>query len=414
MSHELRTPMTAMLGMADLLAAELLPGKQRDYVAAIRTSGRHLITIVNDILDFSRIEAGRLELERIDFSIPEVLERLRSLMEPQAQERGLDLTFELAEHSPPIAVGDPTRLQQVLINLAGNGLKFTHKGGVTVAVSHHPAGDGQVRFRFEVRDTGIGIPEEKRAELFEAFSQADRSMARRYGGSGLGLAICKRLVEAMGGTIGVDSVPGIGSRFWFEIPLEVGDAAAVRERVAFDVASVLPMRILLAEDVELNRELLGDMLGRHGHEVVFATNGEEALGLAARERFDLVLMDVQMPVMDGVEATRRIRKLPPPAGTVPIVALTANVMAKERERYLAAGMVACLMKPIEWGELFAALARHGGEGSVAARAKVAAGSAGSAAWEEPPAPCSRREGGRSRREPQRGPRRGVGCWSTGL
>ncbi|HEX8374470.1 MAG TPA: ATP-binding protein, partial [Geminicoccaceae bacterium] len=389
MSHEIRTPLTAVLGMADLLAAEELTGRQKGYVAAIRTSGRHLLSVVNDILDFSRIEAGRLELERVDFSVPGLLEEVRSLLAPQARERGLELRFELDEHSPPIGVGDPTRLRQVLLNLVGNALKFTHEGGVAVAVSSRPEGEGRVRLLFEVRDTGIGMTPGQAAGLFQAFAQADRSTARRYGGTGLGLAISRRLVEAMGGAIGVESAPGAGSLFWFEAPFEVGDAAVASERATFDPASVRPLRLLLAEDIELNRDLLGDMLGRHGHEVVFAEDGAEAVERAAAGGFDVVLMDVQMPVVDGVEATRRIRALPPPAGRVPIVAQTANVMASERERYLAAGMDGHVMKPVEWGDLFAALARHGGRGGDAGTAGgVGEGGAPEEAREPPAGPAT--------------------------
>jgi CheY-like chemotaxis protein len=244
----------------------------------------------------------------------------------------------------------------VLINFVGNGLKFTNRGGVTVRVSSSHEQDGKVWLRFEVHDTGIGISKEKQAELFRPFVQGDSSTTRQYGGSGLGLAISKRLVEAMGGTLGVDSLPGVGSRFWFEVVLEAGDAV-VDERTELDPATVPPRRILLVEDVELNRRLLQMMLSAHGHEVVFATNGAEAVELVAREWFDVVLMDVQMPVMDGVEATRRIRRMEGPVREVPILGLTANVMASEQERYLAAGMNACLTKPVDWDQLFAALAR---------------------------------------------------------
>ena len=249
----------------------------------------------------------------------------------------------------------------MLLNLVGNALKFTHAGGVTVRLAGRPAGEGRFVLRFEVEDTGIGIPPEKRAGLFDAFTQVDRSTARRYGGSGLGLAISRRLVGAMGGEIGVESAPGRGSLFWFEVPLERGDAIVAAERSAPEPGLVRPLRVLVAEDVEVNRELLGEVLGRHGHEVCFAADGAEAVALVARERFDAVLMDVQMPVMDGVEATRRVRALPPPACRVPIVGLTANVLAGERERYLAAGMDLCLTKPVAWGELLAALARAAGE-----------------------------------------------------
>ena len=355
MSHEIRTPMTGVLGMADLLAAERLSASQARYVDTIRTSGRHLLSIINDILDFSRIEAGRLELERIDFAPADILEGVQSLMAPQAAERGLRLQLELATPPELVVKGDPTRLRQVLVNLVGNGLKFTARGEVRVGVTALPAEAG-VRLRFEVKDTGIGIPKERQAALFEAFVQADSSTTRHYGGSGLGLVICKRLVLAMGGTIGVDSEPGQGSRFWFELVFARGDAQEVAQRSALEPASIPPLRVLVADDVPANRELLEEMLRRHGHAVRLAENGAAAVEAAQRERFDVVLMDVQMPVMDGMEATRRIRRLPPPAGEVPILALTANVMTSEQARYLAAGMDLCLTKPVVWPDLFATLA----------------------------------------------------------
>jgi PAS domain S-box-containing protein len=382
MSHEIRTPLTAVLGMADLLAAEGLDDKQRGHVGAIRTSGRHLLGIVNDVLDFSRIEAGGLELERIDFALADVLNQVRSLMAPQAAERGLELRLAYGGYLPPVLRGDPTRLAQVLVNLVGNGLKFTHRGGVTVHVSSRPEGGDRFVLRFEVRDTGIGMTPEQVAGLFRPFSQADRSTTRRYGGSGLGLAISKRLVEAMGGRIGVESEPDRGSLFRVEVPLERGDVAAA-EPPAAEPAPVPPLRVLVAEDAELNRRLLGEMLGRHGHAVSFARDGAEAVALASRERYDVILMDVRMPVMDGVEATRRIRRLPSSAGQVPVIGLTANVVASERERYLAAGMDDCLAKPVDWGRLFAVLARFG-EGL----ARPAEFSAGAEAREEPLEPSA--------------------------
>ena len=370
MSHEIRTPMTGMLGMADLLATDNLTSRQMRYVDGIRASGRHLLNIINDILDFSRIETGKLDLEHIDFSLSLVFERLRSLMQPQAIERGLHLRFELSEHSPLVLKGDPTRLNQVLLNLVHNAIKFTERGIIAVSASPQPLDDGRLCFCFEVRDTGIGIAREVQAEIFTAFTQGDRSTARRFGGSGLGLAISKRLVEAMGGEIGVDSLPGVGSVFWFKVPFELGDPANLEEAAHVQFTKAHPRRILVAEDVKINRAFLGDMLTREGHDPVFAENGAEAVALAEKERFDLILMDVQMPVMDGIEATRRIRQMDGPMRDVPILALTANVMAQEQERYLAAGMTECLMKPIDWDQLHKAISRYGGDAQVPASLDV--------------------------------------------
>jgi signal transduction histidine kinase/CheY-like chemotaxis protein len=358
MSHEIRTPMTGVLGMAELLLNADLPAKEREYATGIQRSGRHLLALINDILDFSRGEAKKLNLETIDFDLREVLEQVRSLLMPQAAERGLELRFERDGQLPHVLRGDPTRLKQVLVNLVGNGVKFTSRGSVTVALSHRVA-DGRNHFRFEVRDTGIGIPEDKQGILFNAFSQMDASTTREYGGSGLGLAISKKLVEAMGGEIGIDSRPGVGSLFWFEVPLALGSITAPPATDRRVLVASPPRRVLLVEDVELNRVLIAEMLRSYGHEVAAAENGQEAVTAVAREPFDLVLMDVQMPVMDGVEATRQIRRLSPPARAVPILALSANVMPEDRARYLAAGMNGALTKPIDWPQLFDALAKYG-------------------------------------------------------
>ncbi len=252
--------------------------------------------------------------------------------------------------------GDPTRIRQMLLNLVGNALKFTREGGVRVSVTGTPAGERQVRLRVEVRDTGIGIPAERQAALFEPFSQAETSTTRNYGGTGLGLAICKRLAEAMGGAIGLESTPGAGSVFWFELPLEVCDAVPGAGPVALNGAEVAPLRVLVVDDVWVNRELLGAMLGEHGHEVLFAEDGLDAVRVVGDERLDVVLMDVRMPVLDGVEATRRIRGMAAPASAVPILGLTANIMEDEHQRYVSAGMDMILTKPVVWPDLLAVLA----------------------------------------------------------
>ncbi|MFZ1427118.1 MAG: ATP-binding protein [Geminicoccaceae bacterium] len=356
MSHEIRTPMTGVLGMADLLAAETLTSRQQAYVQTIQTSGQHLLGVINDVLDFSRLGAGGLTLERIDFSLVDVLEQVRSIMAPQAVERGLELTFTVQHGVPPILLGDPTRLRQLLVNLIGNGLKFTARGGVGVTVGGTLLSDELVTLRFEVADSGIGISAAQQALLFRPFTQADLSTSRHYGGSGLGLAICRELVLLMGGGIGVDSEPDRGSRFWFEVPLGIGHTVAPQERASATAATPSPLRVLVAEDVAVNRDLLETGLTHAGHQVSLATNGAEAVAMLSRQRFDVVLMDVQMPVLDGIEATRRIRALPPPVGTVPILALTASLMEAERRHCLAAGMNRVLGKPIVWPELLAALA----------------------------------------------------------
>ncbi|MEK0082922.1 PAS domain S-box protein [Benzoatithermus flavus] len=354
MSHEIRTPMTAVLGTADLLAGTPLDARQQQYLDNIRRSGQLLLAIIDDILDFMRFGSTNFQLERVDFSLGQVLEQVRSSMQVKASEKEIGLTFHVPEGSPPVLRGDPRRLEQILFNLVGNAIKFTERGGVTLDVTTQPTDDGRIRLRCEVRDTGIGISKEEQTRLFKAFSQANEATTRRFGGTGLGLAICKQLVEAMGGTIGVESQPGEGSTFWFEVILERGDAVVARAMTT-GLDELPSLRILVAEDAPLNRELIGDMLRRHGHEVVLTENGRECLERAAAERFDLLLLDIQMPVMDGEQAIRQLRATPGPNQATPAIALTANVVEADRRRYLAAGMNLCLSKPIAWAKLSAAM-----------------------------------------------------------
>jgi two-component system, sensor histidine kinase len=289
------------------------------------------------------------------------------VMHPLAVERGIALETRLAPGIPPVLSGDPLRLTQVLLNLAGNAVKFTSAGSVELRVEPLSApGPEATWVRFEVRDTGIGIEPHQLQRLFAPFVQADRSISRQYGGSGLGLAISKRLVELMGGRIGAQSVPGQGSVFHFEVPLLPGNPLPVGRQRESQPPEVAPRRILVAEDIEINRRILQVALGRRGHQLAFAGNGADAVAQLEDGDFDLVLMDIQMPVMDGVEATRRIRRMAGAKAAIPILGLTANVVAREREQFVLAGMNACLMKPFDWDRVEAAIAQYAGTGAEVA------------------------------------------------
>ncbi len=357
MSHEIRTPMNGILGMAGLLLHEPLLPAVRSRVETIYQSGDALLTILNDILDFSKLEAGRMAFEAVAFDLAQVLDATTQLLAGRAGEKGLSLDSVIAPNVPPWLVGDANRLRQILLNLVGNALKFTERGGVNVsvvAVEDDPEG---VTLRFEVTDTGIGISESARARLFQSFAQADSSIARRYGGSGLGLAICRQLLEQQGGSIGVDSTPGAGSRFWFT--LRFGQAQAAPSRTAPVLpGSQRPLTVLVAEDNVVNQMVAVGLLERDGHRVTAVADGLEAVAAVSNGRFDVVLMDMQMPKMDGIEATQAIRALPSPQSTIPIIALTATAVQGELERCLAAGMNDFVTKPVSPEALAAALARH--------------------------------------------------------
>ncbi|NYZ15234.1 response regulator [Azospirillum sp. RWY-5-1] len=360
MSHELRTPMTAVIGMGDLLGGTSLTPQQQGLVKTLRSSADTLLAILNDILDFSKIEAGQLEIEEIDFSLHRLVEDVVQLFLVRAAAKGVALSASLAEDTPRHIRGDPTRLRQVLFNLVGNAIKFTDRGRIEIAGWCADLGDGDCVIRFEVSDTGIGMTEQQQARLFEAFVQAEASTARRYGGTGLGLAICKRLVEAMGGDIGVASTPGRGSTFRFSIrtrpALAPPDAATLNrpppEALALPAAPPASLRLLLAEDNDVNRMLITTMLTRMGHRVDAVGDGRAVVAtLAASPEYDALVLDMEMPVMDGRSAARAIRRMVGPVARIPIVGLSADALPEHRDGHMAAGLDAYLTKPVDWDHL---------------------------------------------------------------
>ncbi|MDR6771944.1 PAS domain S-box protein [Azospirillum sp. BE72] len=369
MSHEIRTPMNGVLGALALVDGPNLDEEQRQLLDVANRSGKALLQIIDDILDLSKLEAGKAEVEPADFELRAVMRDCIDLLEPTAGGRGLILTREVAPAVPDRVRADLRRIRQVLVNLVGNALKFTQRGGVAVRVGlEGEAVPGRPFFlRFEVADTGIGIPEDVQPTLFRRFTQGDSSTTRRFGGTGLGLAISRELVTLMGGRIGVVSAEGKGSTFWFTVRCEpaadpcdgVPTAPCAPEpepqgapQGGWGTEETCGLRVLVAEDNEINRDIVVTMLRRAGHRVTAVEDGLQAVRLVEEDRFDLVLMDVQMPVMDGVTATRHIRAMPGPASRLPIVALTGNVMPGHRAEYLAAGMTAYLTKPIVSADLF--------------------------------------------------------------
>ncbi|AWN38275.1 GAF domain-containing hybrid sensor histidine kinase/response regulator [Methylobacterium radiodurans] len=358
MSHEIRTPLNGVLGYAELLVDELEPGTvARLHAERIRGAGSSLLTVVNDVLDFSKIEAGQVELAAEPFGLGAVTDEAVAIMRAAAEQKGLCLAVETGPGLPERVVGDPDRLRQVLLNLLNNAVKFTASGSVTLSVARLDGPADAAHLRFAVRDTGIGIPAEKHAHLFRRFSQMDGTIQREYGGTGLGLAISKQLVELMGGAIGLESAVGEGSTFWFRLPLPVAGSAETEEAPVQQAGPARPRHLLLVEDVALNRELALAVLRDAGHRVDAVESGPEAIAAVQAGCYDLVLMDVQMPGMDGLAATRAIRALAHPSARVPIVAMTANVLPQQVASFREAGMDDHIGKPFKRAALYAIIDR---------------------------------------------------------
>ncbi len=367
MSHEIRTPMNGIIGMVDILKKTPLTNVQQEYVQIIESSGENLLTIINDILDYSKIEAGRIELENIPIKLRAEISNVIKILQIQADRKGLPLYVNIDDDVPDYLMGDPVRLKQIIINLVNNAIKFTDAGEIRLKVEKQAINGSKAHLLFKVTDTGIGISEEGKQRLFKSFSQVDKSTTRKFGGTGLGLAISKNLSEMMGGEIGIESELGKGSTFWFTVVLNITEEEVFKKENSNDNLNEIKQKlkiklnILLAEDNAINQKVALVNLNNLGHHTDIAKNGVEAVEKFSENNYDLIFMDIQMPEMDGIEATKKIREIEKTRNVsrkIPIIAMTANTMEGDKEKYLQSGMNDYVSKPFKQNELVTIFSKY--------------------------------------------------------